>query len=162
MKCLRQRTLVKGAMSMSKFIWTNFPWHLVWGIGLLTQRKLEQTHHRRKAEIREITGGRWYGPWSFPQQLSGSSLTSEVNPLSPTWPQHPAAPWNQDSLPTFHSAMIFADLSQSNVSCQVPKLGEMRQAALPYPTLGSDWPHFQILCCSPFPSVHKSGVWPGQ
>lgn len=127
MKCLRQKALLKGAMSMSKFSWINFPWQLVWGTGLLVQRKLEQTQHRRKAEIREITGGRWHGPWekqrelSFPQQLSGSSLTSAVNPLFPRWPQCLAAPWHQDNLPTFHSAMIFADLSQSNVSCQVPK-----------------------------------------
>lgn len=36
-------------MSMSKVIWTNFLWHLVWGTGLFMERKIEQIHHRRKA-----------------------------------------------------------------------------------------------------------------
>lgn len=159
MKCLRQKALLKGAMSMSKFIWTNFPWQLVWGTGPLTQRKLEPTQHRRKAGIRDITGGRWHGPWerqrelSFPQQLSGSSLTSAVNPLFPRWPQRPAAPWNQDSLPTFHSAMIFADLSQSNVSYQAPKRKRWGKLLFHIPR----WEGFSAALLCPLFTSQRSG-----
>lgn len=93
-------------------------------------------------------------------QPSGSSFTSVINPLFPRWPQCISLPWNQKKLSTFHSAIIFADLPQSSVSCQV---SERRRdgASNSFKSHCRRWLfYFQIFCCSPLPSDHKSRIWP--
>ena len=116
----------------------------------------DQRDHKR--EIRTMERQRELSfPWtSRPLTAFWFQFYSCGNPLFPRWPQCTSAPWNQESLSTFPSAMVFADLSQSSVTCPVLKKWSDGASTSFKSTVGRGWSYFQIFCCSPSHYAHKS------